>query len=621
MKHPHGTRAALAAVFTALAVILTVVPAPAASAKEDYPDPIVTSTKQTILKGTPFGAAFDFIQRNPVSADPDKIVITAASTNGSVSLGKKTFTYEDSGDNTDGLMLGGIPSDTLDTEFSDNGIDTSEEHNYFSYRLIIPEKYLKRTGDGAGTLKFSISYYRSGDKLDTVSANKTVFDPSGTASESTDGARLSVTSFHLDHSPVKEGEKFKLTLTVQNSGNAACKNTFAVLDCSGAAGIGIDGVTDTTAIGTLDPGASAAIAYPLSCLPKMETGSYALAVKLSADETPDAAPKIYVPVTGTKTDKDDAGTVGESKPQIIIESYDYGGTAVTGGKEFTLAMNIKNTGSAQIENIKMTVSSEAGSGDSKDSVAGGAFTPAKSSNTFFISKLKAGGSVREQIDLLPLADATPQSYGVSISFKYEAIVDDKRQSLDAEETIAIPLTQPDRFEVNDAVLDDPMFLGEGGQLSINYVNKGKSKIFNLSVKLEGDFTTTEGNTYIGNLDSGTGDSFQATLTPSAEGTLQGKATFSYEDANGTTKTVVKDFSGEVMSAQDMGEDMSSEVLPTEGEPSAPPWKTWVIAGSVLLGIEILVFLVLFLKKRKAKKLRMLEESDDYDETPGGGTAP
>jgi hypothetical protein len=268
----------------------------------------------------------------------------------------------------------------------------------------------------------------------------------------------------------------------------------------------------------------------------------------------------------------------------------------------------------------MTVSSESGASDSDKAVTGGAFTPAKSSNTFFIPSLKAGGTVREQIDLLPLADAAPQSYGVSVAFKYEAVVDGKRQSLDAQETIAIPLTQPDRFEVNDAVLQDPLFLGEPGQLTVNYVNKGKSKVFNLSVKLEGNFTTGDGNTYIGNLDSGTGDSFQATLNPSAEGTLQGKATFSYEDAGGTTKTVVKEFTGEVVSAQDMGADLPSKDLPVEGKPSSPPWRIWVISGSALLAAGVLAFLIVFLKKRKAKKLRLLEETDDYDDAPGGGAA-
>lgn len=618
MKRFIRSRTPLMAVLTALAVILNAIPAAPVSAAEKYSDPIVYSEKKTVLKGTPFDATFDFAQYSSGS-DPDKIVITASSTNGSIALGKKTFTYDDT--NTEGLVLydnyNSAP-DSFGTEFSGYEIETDD---YFFYRLTIPEKYLKRIGDGAGTLKFSISYYdNDNDKLGTVTANKTVFDPTGASSGSADGARLSVASFSLDRSPVKEGEKFRLTLTVRNDGSAACQNASAVLDCSGAAGIGIDGVTDTKPLGTLEPEAEATFSYPMTCLPKMETGNYALTVKLSADGAPDSAPKIYLPVTGTKTSEEDTGAVGDSKPQIIIESYDYGGTAVTGGKEFTLAMNVKNTGAVSIENIKMTVSSESGASDSANAVAGGAFTPAKSSNTFFIPSLNAGGAVREQIELLPLADAAPQSYGVSVAFKYEAVLDGKRQSLDAQETIAIPLTQPDRFEVDDAVLQDPMFLGEPGQLTVNYVNKGKSKVFNLSVKLEGDFTTGDGNTYIGNLDSGTGDSFQATLNPSAEGTLQGKATFSYEDANGTTKTVVKEFTGEVVSAQDMGQELPSKVLPAEGQPASPPWKIWVISGSALLAAGVVAFLVVFLKKRKAKKLRLLEETDDYDDAPGGGTA-
>lgn len=563
-----------------------------ASATTDEPDPIVQSEKLTVAKGSPFEATFDFSHdnygdRNKV--DRDKIVINVSSSNGAISLGKKTFS----------AAKGEIE------------IDPDEDNSTFDYRLVIPEKYMKRSTDRAGTLKFSITYYDGDTKLDTFTVQKTIFDPNSTSSDTEDQGKLVVQSYRLDHTPVKEGEKFNLTFTLKNTGSVVCDNIMAVLDTSTAEGVSINGVTDTQYINTLDTGATATISYPMTCLSKMTTNNYVVSLILSADELDKSVTsKVFIPVTGTKTDKDE--TTNESKPLIIIENYDYGGKAVMGGKEFNLAMRFKNTSAnTQIENLKITVSSVAG--DDDKSVAG-AFTPAKSSNTFYIPKVGPNAAFAEQIALIPKADATPNSYGVSVAFNYEAVLDGKREAIEATETISIPLSQSDRFEANEAELQGPISLGDSGQLNINYVNKGKSKIFNLSVKLDGNFTTGESNTYIGNVDSGVGDTFQATLNPAEEGTMTGTATFSYEDANGEIKNLVKEFSCEVMAAMGPGEGIDSEpAVPANAGASSPPlW--WILGGigGVIAGI---IVLVIILKKRKAKKLKRLEQSDDYDDLP------
>nr|WP_319488000.1 hypothetical protein [uncultured Caproiciproducens sp.] len=566
---------------------------PSSAATTDEPDPVVQSEKLTILKGSPFEATFNFTHENygdRNKVDRDKIVINVSSPNESISLGKKTFS---------------AAKGEIDT-------NPDDDSSTFDYRLTIPEKYMKRISDRAGTLKFSITYYDGDTKLGTFTVQKTVFDPTGTSSTAEDQGNLVVQSYQLDHTPVKEGEKFNLTFTLKNTGSVVCDNIMAVLDTSTAEGVSINGVTDTQYINTLDAGATTTISYPMTCLSKMTTNNYAISLILSADElSKSITSKVYVPVTGTKTDKDDTST-SASKPLIIIENYDYGGKAVMGGKEFNLAMRFKNTSTAtQIENLKITISSVAGTDDK--SVAG-AFTPAKSSNTFFIPKVGPNSGFAEQIALIPKADATPNSYGVTVAFSYEAVLNDKRETIEATETISIPLTQSDRFEANEAELQGPIALGDSGQLNINYVNKGKSKIFNLSVKLEGNFTTGESNTYIGNVDSGVGDTFQATLNPTAEGTMTGKATFSYEDANGDIKNLVKEFSCEVIAAMDQGDGMSSEpaVPANAGASSPPPWMILTGAGGAIAAI--IVFVIIH-KKRKAKKLKLLEESDDYDDIP------
>ena len=101
--------------------------------------------------------------------------------------------------------------------------------------------------------------------------------------------------------------------------------------------------------------------------------------------------------------------------------------------------------------------------------------------------------------------------------------------------------------MSDITLYGPIYMGDSASLSASYVNKGKSAVYNLSVKLEGEnFTSGDMDTYIGNVESGSSDSFDTTLNPEAPGTITGKAIFTYEGPDGSAQTVEKEFSCEVM---------------------------------------------------------------------------
>lgn len=607
---------------------------PAAAKVKDVMDPRVTSATVTPSDpgvSSPFDADFTFVQTFDLNNSKARDMFDAINTNnvyallsvgaetGSVSVSKSDFSSK--------------------VEIYDNDDDDyssyPDETGIAAYHLYIPQRYLKRMGDGYGVLKFKITYYEDSELKDRLeysddgdeknvpdfTVESLVFSKLDSDSDTESEGQLTVSSYKLDHTPVKEGEKFQLTLTVKNTGAIAATNILSVLDLSGAEGLSIRGETDTKTLGNLNAGATTTVTYPLQCLSKMTTDSYPIGIALSTNDTDSSTSKIYLPITGTKTSADDTGEVGDSKPQLIIDSYDFGGKAVTGGQEFNLVMNVRNTGATAIDNCKMTVGSDTGNSDS-DTTVGSVFTPSQSSNTFFIPSLKAGSSVTKEIALLPKADASPNSYGVIVNFSYDAVVDGKRQTLTSDETITIPLAQPSRFEVGEPMLSDPFFAGEPGEVSIDYVNKGKSKVYNVSVELTGNFDTDEGSLYIGNLDSGISDTFEASVTPQQEGTLSGTATFSYEDASGTVTEVVKDFSSDVQPAEipAMGPDgmmPGKDGMPGDVPPqSGPNWKLW---GTIAAGVVVLIVAtVVFLKKRKAKKLRLLEESDDYDDEPGGG---
>ncbi len=427
--------------------------------------------------------------------------------------------------------------------------------------------------------------------------------------------KLVVQGFQLNRSVVNEGQSFTMTVTVKNNSGATYNNVVVALPGLSQEAITANGTMDRKTIPSLESGKTASVTFPLTCNNKMATGNYKLAIQLSADEleaSPEAA-NVFVPVKGSKSDGE---TTNTSKPQIIIENYDYGGLSVVGGQEFILKMDFKNTSkSYSIENLKMTVGNPASEND--NDVA--AFTPSKSSNTFFIENVGPGATFHEEIALYPKADATPKSYGVTIKYTYEAVVDGARLTdLSGEETISIPLTQPDRFEVQDVTVYGPIMLGDQASLQINYVNKGKNTVYNVSLTLEGEnFTSGDMNTYIGNVESGSSDYFETTLNAESEGMMTGKAIITYEDANGDSKEIVKEFSCEVMPAYQPPIDEPTGPVEPEAAPGMPVWAVWVVIG--VGGVAVILGLVFIKKSIKAKKQRIVDEAENYDdESTGSG---
>lgn len=315
--------------------------------------------------------------------------------------------------------------------------------------------------------------------------------------------------------------------------------------------------------------------------------------------------------------KDSSGTDGNGKkvfaPNIIIESYDFGGEFVTAGKQFPLTVNIKNVSSqAVIENLKVTVN---GKPMQDGSIA---YSPANSSNSFFFDTLPCKGTQTISLDLLPKADAVPNSYPVEIDFTYEYSVNNERfQATGVAETLTIPLRQEDRLVINEPEIPNwGISVGELCTINVSLVNKGKSAVYNVTATVEGEGFNAESPTYyIGNVNSGTEEYYDAKLTPLDEGEISGEIIFTYEDSNGESKEnripfsfIAMNMMGGMMDGMDMGMDgMEGYDMPPE-EGGFPLWAIFAIGGGVLAIAAIIIIVVVVKKKKKKAEL----EDDDED---------
>ena len=425
--------------------------------------------------------------------------------------------------------------------------------------------------------------------------------------------KLVITGYQLGSSTLSYNGDTSLVITVQNTGTANMKDITMTLDGMATGSVTLKTGMDVQTLVELGPGQQSTFTYQLHGDEALPSGTAILTATAACGEENSVA-KVFVPCVGKPEESsggDGESGPGSSKPQVIIESYTYGEegvTSVIGGSTFTLGMTLRNTSaSTAIENIKMVVSSAA------DETTGGVFTPASSSNSFFIAKVGAGETFSESIDLVVKADAPPKSYGIDVEISYDAVVDGTRQSLTATERITIPVSQPDRFEVEDAQISSTVYVGDSAYCSVSYVNKGKSAVYNLSIAVEGTgFTTADANTYVGNVEAGNGDYFETSLNVTEPGTIDGKFVITYEDSAGTQTTIERPFTATVME-MDWGEpDPMEPMEPVDVEPAMPLWgKILIIVGCVVVAGGIVV-VVLRIRRKKRKAVPVFDDEDDDD---------
>ncbi|MGN0667710.1 MAG: hypothetical protein ACI4JU_00655 [Angelakisella sp.] len=303
----------------------------------------------------------------------------------------------------------------------------------------------------------------------------------------------------------------------------------------------------------------------------------------------------------TPDDSKDNNEPVAAQPYVIISSYSYGKGDLVAGETRNVTMTFRNTSKTMaVENMMVTITMP------------DAMMLTSSSNSFYIESLAAEGTITKTVNVTVKPTAAAQSHSMTLDFTYDYMDGSTRRNAKTTETISMPVLQVDRFTVTGIDLSPQIFIGEETGLSVNFVNKSRTEIYNLSAKLSCEALTNNGEEqYLGNLGSGTTSSADFYITPSDTGDIVGEVIITYEDTNMNQRTVTVPFTTKAMSYEevygpmdpgfDPGFDPGMVEEPTDN--GGFPWF-WVVAGVVVLGGGAFVLL----KLRKNKK-----ESVDDDE--------
>lgn len=303
---------------------------------------------------------------------------------------------------------------------------------------------------------------------------------------------------------------------------------------------------------------------------------------------------------------------GSAVPNIIIGSYDAGAPQIAAGDNFTLNIDFYNTdGNCAIENLIMTVN------------ASGSINVHGGVNTYFYPYIAASGKVSEEIQLKALSNADTGTSSVGINFKYDYVVNGKRSTVASDQTIFIPVYQPDKMNFEVMTPKYTVYAGNETYITTTYINKGRSDISNVKAEIVGEVAALSTSKVIGTVQPGGNGSFDFIVTPFMGGECSFTIKLTYEDA--TFTEVVKElpvtFNVEEMSYDPWGgmddpfggmDDPSMQ--PEEG--SKFPWLIlWIGIGVLVAGGVVAIILIVRHKKKKKKKITEddIDWEDDLDD--------
>ena len=388
--------------------------------------------------------------------------------------------------------------------------------------------------------------------------------------------------------PLSANETADITLTFQNTGTAALVSPVATVAASESLTILND--TSTFLLKDIGPGGSDSITVKVRAAKEIASAGQSLTTELkysydNGEALTPASATDRVNISANPTAAASGVRTDAPVPNVVIRKFSYGDSSVAAGSKFTLGLTFENTGNLKIENVVATVD------------GGENFTMDGGTNTFYYKSLAAGGSQDMEVPMRAVVTGKSGAQSLNMSFKYEYVDGGKRAQASADIKLAIPIYQPDRFQINAPVVPETATVGEEAEISLAYVNKGKDDIANVEATVEGDGVETPARTqYLGNITAGSSGNIGFALAPTAAGEVSVTLKISYENADQQVQTRLFPITLRAEEPVPV-DDFMDEGLEEETQP-AIPWP-WLAAGGGGVVVVAAAGIVLYRRKKKA----------------------
>lgn len=418
----------------------------------------------------------------------------------------------------------------------------------------------------------------------------------------------------------KAGETKKWEITVRNNTEKELKNITVSPDLG-------DDVKDwpfqtdyqkyESKIQALGAGQEQKISFNLTQRDDVETTRYTIAFQISADGLEEDIQKLYVNTTARPQENSstDVGSISNSDatyssgdrstsasvPRVIVTGFSTNPAEIHAGCDFTLTIYLKNTSkTTRVKNMFFDLTAPTEGSDEQTMAP--AFLPTSGASSVYLEGIKANGTASISIQLNAKADLLQKPYSIELIMKYE---DAEGSQIDASSGISIPVKQDARFEFSDfEITPEAISVGEEANVMCSLYNLGRTKLYNVKVRFEGNCIEKE-EIFLGNIDSGATGYIDAMLEGSkaTEGSEKVTMTLSYEDESGNVLEVEKELQLEVMDVAEE-EDMETGYMEEES-------KKFPVVLIVVI-VVVIAAVLLVIKKRKKKQILNEEEELLYE---------
>lgn len=461
--------------------------------------------------------------------------------------------------------------------------------NYAAYQL----KASKNLQPGTYQLKLKLEF--NDNMEDTLDIPITIQKNNENASD------LSFENLTFPTGSIGEGQEVTVGFDLKNNGKTEAKNIIIKAISTDMSGL-VPKSLSQLKINSITPDSSEYVEFKFLTTKNGETKNYPIELSIEYEDemSPDGEKynlSQHVGVFIEYPDKD----ANQSTPKLIIDKYNFEPNLVKAGDNFTMNLSFYNTNSSKtVRNIKIFLTSDERTDSDSNSAGGSIFTPVDSSNTFYIESIPPKGRVEKKITMFTVPDAQAKTYTLTANFEYE---DNEANQFTATELIGVPVVQQSKLDIGEIGFFPEAYIGQSTPISLEFYNTGKVTLYNMMVKIEGDFQTENGQFYVGNFASGSSEYFEGYVLPSAPGELKGDIVFTYEDSTGQEQEVRKEFTLNVMDMP-MEPQFPGEMPPMPEEPSGGILKSKVLWGSIA-AIGLVAGIVIY-KKKKKKKLEAME---------------
>lgn len=305
----------------------------------------------------------------------------------------------------------------------------------------------------------------------------------------------------------------------------------------------------------------------------------------------------YVEIrNGKKPSSGDSG-IAPTDPStaiLLLEGYTVEPQEIKAGDEFDLTLRIRNTSDKTVTDVKSTLSE-----------LNKTVLPVSGASSFFIEKVAPGEVVEQTVRLKATASAGVDPVELTLA---NAFVQDNTAKTSSD-TFVLPVVQVSNLSLDPPSYPIETYAGESFNLMMNLYNKGKSRLYNVSVYLDSDSMAADENYYAGNMESGSSKSYDVMVTPNADasGQITGDIVVTYEDAEGNVTEKRTPINLNVASYEDMygyyeEPDMMEDGMMVDAEPVSQgiPFWVWILVAVGVAGAAAVVVVVIVRKRKKAQ---------------------